>query len=87
MCLCVHISDCSTELISLLFNEGKDTEALVVAQSLPVVSERQDKQLSASTQCPFFHYFPGEDFISLEHKRPHDTQREAQQQARCLSVL
>lgn len=82
VCLCVHISDCSTELISLLFNEGKDTEALVVAEAF--LWFQKD---GTNTQCPFFHYFPGEDFISLEHKRPHNTQREAQQQARCLSVL
>jgi len=82
VCLCVHISDCSTELISLLFNEGKDTEALVVARSLPVVSEGRDKH-----PMSFLPLFPRWGFYSLEHKRPHDTQREAQQQARCLSVL
>lgn len=52
VCLCVHISDCSTELISLLFNEGKDTEALVVAEAF--LWFQKD---GTNTQCPFFHYF------------------------------
>lgn len=87
MSVCAYIhTDCCTELMSLLLKEGKDTEAPVVAQSLPVVSEGWDKQFSVPTQHPFFHYFPDKDFSSLQHKRPRDTEREAEQQARCLSA-